>query len=69
MVRKAAVFCLVAVHNIAGADIVSPYFDNLAGSKVNILHTVVSFIYRSSVPYLPRAVLPTELTTVLLPIT
>ena len=36
MVRKAAVFCLVSVHNVAGADIVGPYFEHLSGSKVKI---------------------------------
>ena len=32
--RKAAVFCLVAIHNIAGSENFNPYFKQLAGSKV-----------------------------------
>ena len=35
-VRKAAVFCLVAIHNIAGSENVNPYFKQLAGSKVKL---------------------------------
>ena len=31
--RKAAVFCLVSLHNLAGADAVTPYFNDLEGSK------------------------------------
>lgn len=41
MVRKAAVFCLVLVHNVAGADVVAPYFQNLAGSKIKLLNLYI----------------------------
>ena len=36
-VRKAAVFSIVAIHNLAGAEIVTPYFKELAGSKMKLL--------------------------------
>lgn len=36
-VRKAAVFCLVSVHNLVGESIVQPYFADLAGSKMKLL--------------------------------
>lgn len=40
-VRKAAVFCLVAVHNVAGGEYVQPYFKNLAGSKMKLLNLYI----------------------------
>lgn len=39
--RKAAVFCLVAVHNLAGADSVIPFFRDLAGSKMKLLNLYI----------------------------
>uniref|UniRef100_A0A7M5WKK3 TOG domain-containing protein n=1 Tax=Clytia hemisphaerica TaxID=252671 RepID=A0A7M5WKK3_9CNID len=41
MVRKAACFCLVSVHNVAGPDLVQPYFQNLAGSKIKLLNLYI----------------------------
>ena len=40
--RKAAVFCLVAIHNIAGSENVNPYFKQLAGSKVRRISIPIS---------------------------
>ncbi|XP_065684117.1 CLIP-associating protein 1 isoform X4 [Hydra vulgaris] len=40
-VRKAAVFCLVSVHNQAGANVVLPYFKDLAGSKMKLLNLYI----------------------------
>lgn len=39
--RKSAVFCLVSVHNLAGAEAVTPYFNDLAGSKFKLLNLYI----------------------------
>ena len=39
--RKSAVFCLVSVHNLAGAEAVTPYFHDLAGSKLKLINLYI----------------------------
>ncbi|CAG0914035.1 unnamed protein product [Notodromas monacha] len=40
-VRKAAVFCMVALHNALGPDALQPYLATLSGSKLKLLHLYI----------------------------
>ena len=40
--RKASVFCLVAIHNLVGENVLSQYLRDLSGTKVILLFALFS---------------------------
>ena len=40
-VRKASVFCMVALHNSVGEEIMKPHLETLTGSKMKLLNLYI----------------------------
>lgn len=40
-VRKASVFCLVALHSVVGEDVLMPHLAELSGTKMKLLNLYI----------------------------
>merc|ERR1719319_1435549 len=57
-VRKAAVFCMVALHQLVGDDSLQPHLDCLNGSKMKLLSLYIKRAEAQSTPASPRLTPP-----------
>jgi len=53
-VRKAAVFCIVALHQLMGEDVLQPHLDCLNGSKMKLLNLYIKRAQAQSSTGSPR---------------
>lgn len=47
-VRKASVFCLVAIHNIVGESVILPYLEELPATKVSTIVKTITVLVNCS---------------------